>query len=81
MDYNLHERVYIYIDRNRAASIIVVYNYLWAKGVEAVKCNGRNMDSKIRDGSFASYYLILAPPNFSGPQFSHLRNGVVVRIK
>ena len=28
------------------------------KAVEAVKCNGKNMDFEVRGGSFDSYYLI-----------------------
>ena len=36
------------------------HHYLWAEGVEAVKSNGRNMDLKVRGGSFTSSCLILA---------------------
>lgn len=46
-----------------------------------MKCNEGNMVSEVRGGSLDSYCLILVPHNFSGPQFSHLVNEVVVKVK
>lgn len=56
------------------------YSHLWTKGREVVKCNEGNMVSEVRGGSLDSYCLILVPHNFSGPQFSHLVNGLWWRL-